>query len=156
MKYEKLTQDQIDAIPDQIETSAEGAQKLATGVLQLAVFYAGQGRLNQQDIKLPRIIEDGVVFALGGADTQHIADPNRGDATLAGIKETAHAYNESIDGHQDVALNRIVSGARDAVVFALNYANAILRIVAVEAGKSMSESVQLPDELKLAYGPFQE
>lgn len=155
MDYKKLTQDQIDQIPDSIEVTDEGAQKLAVGVIQLAVFYAGQGRRNEQSVTLPTIMENGVVFGLGGSDTQHIADPTTGNKTLAGIKHTAQAYNQSIDGHADIALNRIVASAREIVVFALNYANAIRSKVAAEAGLPKSEPVQLPDELKLAYGPFQ-
>lgn len=155
MNYQKLTKDQIDAIPDSIEITEEGAQKLATGVLQLAVFYAAQGGLNEQLVKLPRIMENGIVFGLGGADTQHIEDPSKGNSFLAGIKRTASAYNQSIDGHADIALNRIIGEARSLVVFALNHANAIKLEIARNAGK-MAEPVQLPDDLKAAYAQFQE
>ena len=154
MKYQKLTQDQIDAIPDSIEISDEGAQKLAVGVLSLAVFYAGQARLNEQSVTLPCIMSDGILAPLGGAATQHIEDPTKGNATLAGIKRDAATYNEAIDSGRDVVLNRLVGGARDMVVFALNYANAA-KLIASNPEK-MSEPVQLPDELKQAYGPFQE
>ena len=155
MKYEKLTAAQIDAIPDSIEITDKGAQKLAVGVIQLAVFYAGQGRLNEQSVTLPRIMENGKVFGLGGADTQHIADPSTGNGTLTGIKRDTTAYNEAIDNGRDVVLNAVVGSARQMVVFALNYANAIRLIVAAPEHR-MAEAVDLPDELKLAYGPFQE